>query len=440
MRVSRRSRYDREIFRLALPALGALAIEPLYVLVDTAIVGRLGTDPLAGLAVAAAVLTSAFALCNFLAYGTTAAVARLIGAGDERRAAAQGVDALWLGLAIGSVIALLGLVLAGPIVDVMGASSDVRPYALTYLRISMLGTPAVMLALAGMGYLRGRQDTRTPLYVALGANVANLVIEIVLVYGLDLGIAGSAWGTVIVQVGAAVVFVSFVTRAARAHDAPLTPDAPGIRRAARVGGQLVVRTGALLAGFLTATAVAGRIGDAELAAHQVAFQLWLFLALSLDAIAIAAQAMLGRYLGAGDAATARSASARMVQWGVAAGVVLGTAVIVLRPFLAVAFTDDSTVQELLRDVLWIVALTQPLNAVVFVLDGVLIGAGETRYLALAMLAAFAAYLPAALLVLASGAGLIALWLALTWFMAVRTAGMGARYVTDRWLVTGASRA
>jgi putative MATE family efflux protein len=434
-----RSQFDREILRLAVPALGALAIEPLYVLVDTAIVGRLGTNQLAGLAVAAVVLTAAFGLCNFLAYGTTAAVARLVGAGDRRRAAAQGVDALWLALGIGVGLAVVGIAAAGPIVDAMGASANVRPYGLTYLRISLLGTPAVMLALAGMGYLRGCQDTRTPLGIAVVANVANLLIELLLVYGFGWGVAGSAWSTVCAQSGAAVVFVAIVVRAARDQGAEMRPDVAGIRRAALVGSQLVVRTASLLAGFLTATAIASRIGDDEVAAHQVAFQLWIFLALTLDAIAIAAQALLGRYLGQGDTGEARRVSIRMVEWGLGAGVALALVVALARPLLAVAFTDDAAVQSLLRDVLWIVALTQPLNALVFVLDGVLIGAGETRYLAGAMLAAYLAFLPVGLAVLGLDGGLVALWLALTWFMLVRAAGMGARWRTDRWLVGGAVR-
>ncbi len=430
---------DREILRLGVPALGALAIEPLYVLVDTAIVGRLGTDQLAGVAIAGVVLTAVFALFNFLAYATTGTVARFIGAGQRGDAAAQGVDALWLAAVLGTVLAIVGLVFAEPIVSFMGASESVTPFALTYLRISLLGAPAMLLGLAGIGYLRGCQDTKTPLVVALTANVANLVIEIVLVYGLDLGVAGSAWSTVIAQVGAAIAFVGIVIAAVRRHHVSLRPDAQGIRASARVGGHLVVRTASLLAGFLTATAVAARISDAAVAAHQIAFQIWLFTALTLDAIAIAAQAILAKDLGAGNPVAARTASGRMVQWGLMMGGALALVILVLRPWLSSAFTADPAVQSLVSDVLVIVAVTMPLNAVVFVLDGVLIGAGETRYLAVAMLGAYAVYLPAALIVLTSGAGLVALWLALSWFMVARAIGMGVRYRTDAWLVTGARR-
>jgi len=430
---------DREILRLAVPALGALAAEPLYVLADTAIVGHLGTRPLAGLAVAGTLLTVAFGIFNFLAYATTAAVARRIGAGDRTRAAEQGVDSLWLALGLGLALTVVGLVVAPTVVRAMGASARIRPDALTYLRISLLGAPAVLIALAGTGYLRGCQDTRTPLLIQLAANAGNLALEAVLVFGLRLGIAGSAWGTVVAQFGAASAYLLIVRRAARVEHATLRPDRAGIRAAALVGSNLVVRTGALLVAFLVSTSIASRIGDVQVAAHEIAFQIWNFLALSLDAIAIAGQAIIGRSLGAGDRAGTRAAARRMIEWGVIAGCVLGAAVALASPVLASAFTHDSAVRDEALPILWIVAAMQPMNGVVFVLDGVLIGAGESRYLALAMLAATATFVPAALAVDALGGGLVALWGALTLFMVARLVGMGRRYAGDRWLVTGATR-
>ena len=437
--VARRSPHDRDIWRLAIPAFGALAAEPLYVLGDTAIVGRLGTHQLGGLAVAGIVLTAVFGIFNFLAYSTTAAVARRIGAGDRRRAAEQGVDGLWLAFGLGVALTVVGFVLAPAIVDAMGASGDVRPYSLTYLRISLVGAPFVLLMLAGTGYLRGCQDTRTTLVVAVAANVVNLVLEVVLVYGLDLGIAGSAWGTVVAQVGAAAVYLVIVARAVRAEHASIRPDRAGIRAAAVVGGHLVVRTGALLLSLLVATAVASRIGDAEVAAHQIAFQIWTFLALTLDALAIAGQAIVGRLLGSGDAAEARTAARRMLELGVLGGVVLGLAIAAVSGALPALFTGDGEVRDLARQALWVVALLQPVNALVFVLDGVLIGAGDARYLAVAMAGAAAVFLPAALAVVASGAGLLALWGAMGLWMGARLIGMGRRYVGDAWLITGAVR-
>lgn len=426
---------DRELARLAVPALGALAAEPLYVLVDTAVVGHLGTAPLGGLAVAGTVLTTAFFLCNFLAYGTTGAVARRHGAGDEPGAAAVGVQALWLAGGLGLALAILGLGLGGVAVRALGGDGAIRAPAETYLRISALGAPAVLLTLAGTGWLRGRQDTRTPLVVALGANLVNLVVEVVWIYGLDGGIAASAWSTVLSQYLAAGFFVAAVLRAA----GPARPDARAIRSLLVTGRHLFVRTGSLLASFAVATAVASRIGTAPVAAHQVAFQLWSFLALVLDALAIAAQALVGRMLGAGDVAGARAASDRLLRWGLVFGVVVGLAVAVLRPVLPGLFTDDPAVRSALLGILWFVAAQQPLNAAVFVLDGVLMGAGDLGYLAVAMAAAGLLFVPAALAVLALDLSLPWLWAALTLLMVLRLAGVGVRYRGERWAVVGAER-
>ncbi|MCU1427112.1 MAG: multidrug transporter MatE [Actinomycetia bacterium] len=438
-RLARRDEHDREILALALPAFGALAAEPLYVLVDTAIVGRLGTKPLAGLAVAGIVLTAVFGIFNFLAYGTTGAVARRVGAGDRKGAAEQGIDGMWLAVGLGLALAVLGLVFAPLIVHGMGASAKVRPYALTYLRISLLGSPFVLLALAGAGYQRGTQDTRTTLVIALLSNVANLAIELLFVYGLHLGIAGSAWGTVIAQIGAAAAYTGIIGRAVRALHASIAPDWAGIRAAAVVGSQLVVRTGSLLFALLVTTAIASRIGDTEVAAHQVAYEVWSFLALSLDAIAIAGQALVGRYLGADDAVRTRAAARRMLELGVLAGIVLAIAVVGTRTVLPSLFTGDPAVRHTAGTVLLIVGGLQPLAAAVFVLDGILIGAGDTRYLAIAMAGATAVYLPAAALVLVSHHGLLALWGAIALWMFARFAGMMWRYVGNAWIVTGATR-
>jgi MATE family, multidrug efflux pump len=430
--------HDREILRLAIPAFGALAAEPLYVLADTAIVGHLGTRPLGGLGVAGAILSVAFGIFNFLAYGTTATVARRIGAGDPRAAAEHGVAGVWLALGLGVALAAVGLALSGPIVSAMGASARVAPYARTYLRISLLGAPFVLVALAGTGYLRGLQDTRTPLVIALVANAANLVLELVLVYGAHLGIAGSAWGTVIAQIAAALAYLAIVRRNVRASRASARPDLTQLRAASAVGAYLTVRTGSLLLAFTAATSIASRIGDAQVAAHQIAFQLWLLLALCLDAIAIAGQAIVGRALGAGDADLTRATSRRMLQWGVAVGLGLGLLVAAGDPLLALVFTRDAAVRDQLRPVLLAVALMQPLGGAVFVLDGILIGAGDVRYLALAMAGATLCFVPCAIIVLTTGAGLIALWSALFVFMLARLYGMGRRYDGNAWLVTGAS--
>ncbi|HZJ28252.1 MAG TPA: MATE family efflux transporter [Acidimicrobiia bacterium] len=436
----RRSSHDREIGRLAIPAFGALAAEPLYLLVDTAIVGHLGTRQLGGLAIAGIVLTAVFGLCNFLAYSTTGAVARRIGSGDVRRATAIGVDGMWLAGGLGLALALIGIVAAPAIVDVMGASNSVRPFALSYLRISLIGAPAVLLALAGAGYQRGRQDTKSTLLIALGANLANLGIELVAVYGLGLGIEGSAWSTVVAQYGAAAAYLALVLVSARRTRASLRPDAAGIRSTARIGSQVMVRTAALLIALLTTTALAARVSTNAVAAHQVAFQIWAFLALSLDAIAIAAQAMIGRFLGAEDAEEAHRSARRMIEWSVLVGVALGAALALSRTWLVPLFTDDPQVRELASQLLLIVAAMQPLNAVVFVLDGILLGAGDSAYLAVAMVAALGAFAIAAVVVVVLDGGLFAIWGALCVLMVARLIGMGARFLRGGWQVTGAVRA
>jgi len=432
--------HDREILRLALPALGALAAEPLYVLADTAIVGHLGVRPLAGLAVAGIVLTEAFAVFNFLAYSTTAGVARFVGAGDRRRAAELGVDGLWLALGLGTALAVVGLISSSLVINLMGASARVHPYALTYLRISLLGAPMLLVTLAGTGYLRGLQDTRTTLVVAVAANVANLALEVLFVFGFGWGIAGSAWGTVIAQTGSAVAFAVIVARTARAAGASPWPRRAGVRKVAVVGGPLIVRTASLIIVFVAATNLAARMGDREVAAHEVAFQVFMFLALSLDALAIAGQAMIGRFLGASDARQARAAAQRMLEWGVVVGVGVAVVLAATRPWIAAVFTDVAGVRSLAEDLLLVVALLQPLNAVVFVLDGVLIGAGDQRYLARAMVGAtLLGFVPAAALVSGLDAGVVALWGALACWFVARGIGVGVRYAGNRWQVTGAVR-
>ncbi|CAN5724622.1 MATE family efflux transporter [soil metagenome] len=438
-RILRRGPHDREILRLAVPALGALIAEPLYVLTDTAIVGRLGTPQLGGLAVATTVLLTLYAVFIFLAYGTTGAVGRLLGAGDARGAAHQAVQGLWLAAVIGVTVTVVGLLAAPWLVGALGATGAVRTNALVYLRISLLGVPPLLLILAGTGYLRGLQDTRTPLLVAVGTVVANLLLQVWFIYGLGYGIGASALSTVLAQTVGAIVYVRIVVRGARRHHVDARPDPGAIRALAVVGRDLFVRTLALRAALVLATAVATRIGVADLGAHQIAFEIWSFLALALDAIAIAGQAMIGRLLGAGDRDGARAAGRRMVEWGVMAGVASGAAVLILRPVLPRIFTTDPEVLALTGFVLWFVAVLQPVNAVAFVLDGVLIGAGDQRFLAGAMVFAAAVFAAVAVPVLALDLGIGWLWAALGVLMASRVAVLGARFHGGRWAVVGATR-
>ncbi len=243
-----RSPHDRRIFALAIPALGALAAEPLYVLVDTAIVGHLGTTELAALAIAATVLTTAFTVFNFLTYGTTAHVARLHGAGREKEAALVGSQALWLSLAIGLLLLVAVVPLAPLAVDLMGGEGEVARQATLYLRLAALGAPFFMLSTAGQGYLRGIEDLKTPLKILVAAHAVNVVLELLFVYGFDWGLAGSAWGTVIAQAGMGAAFVVVQRRAGWQR-----PEWAKIRPLMRIGAHIAVRTTALLGSFLIAS-------------------------------------------------------------------------------------------------------------------------------------------------------------------------------------------
>ncbi|WP_392893638.1 MATE family efflux transporter [Streptomyces sp. LN699] len=432
-------RHDREILALAVPAFGALVAEPLFLMADSAIVGHLGTPQLAGLGVAAALLTTAVSVFVFLAYATTAAVARRVGAGDLPAAIRQGMDGIWLALLLGAAVVAVVLPAAPWLVSLLGASDNVAPYAITYLRISALGIPAMLMVLAATGVIRGLQDTRTPLYVAIGGFTLNGVLNVALVYGAGFGIAGSAWGTVIAQCAMAAAYLVVVVRGARRHGASLRPDPAGIRACAQAGVPLLVRTLSLRAVLMIATAVAARLGDADVAAHQILLSLWSLLAFALDAIAIAGQAIIGRYLGAGDTEGAKAVCRRMVQWGIVAGIVLGLLVAVARPVFIPLFTGDTAVESALMPALLVVALSQPVSGIVFVLDGVLMGAGDSRYLAWAMLVTLAVFAPAALLVPALGGGLTALWWAMALMMLVRMVTLQLRARSGRWLVAGATR-
>lgn len=438
-RLPLRHPHDREILRLAVPAFGALLAEPLFLLADSAVVGRLGTAQLGGLGVAGQALAMLVYVFVFLAYGTTAAVARQVGAGDLRAAMRQGIDGMWLAVALGVAVVVVGWPLVPWIVEVFGANATVAPYAETYLRISLLGIPGMLVILAGTGVLRGLQDARTPLYVSIGSFGLNLVLNVVFVLGLDWGIAGSAWGTVIAQNGGAAVYVVAVLRGARLHGAGVRPSREGLRASATAGVHLLIRTLALRLVLLMGTAIAARMGTEETAAYPVSFQVWTLLAFAHDAIAIAGQSITGRYLGAGDVPGARAATRRMVEWGVVGGVVFAALVLVARPWLPALFTSDEGVRHLLLGALVLVAVFQPIAGVVFVLDGVLIGAGDMRYLAVTTALATVVFLPAALVAYELDAGLTGLWLAIGLWMAVRMLTLSLRARGTAWLVTGAVR-
>ena len=428
---------DRELLRLAVPAVGALVAEPLYLLADTAVVGHLGTSPLAGLAVASGVLLFAYGMCIFLAYGTTASVARLTGAGRPEAAAAQAVQGLWLAASLGVTLAVLGAWFGQRLLGLLGAEGPVLDQAGTYLRISLLGAPAMLVMLAGVGYLRGLRDTMRPLWVAVGTAALNLILEVVLIYGFGLGIGASAAATVVAQWIGAGCYLAWIGSEVRCYEVSLGPDWSALRRLALVSTDLMVRNLSLGGTFLVGTSVAARIGAAPVAAHQVAFHLWMTLALTMDGLAIAAQAMVGTALGAGDGDGARRIGRRTIVWSVGVGITLGLALLFARDSVSGLFSNDPAVVGLAGFLLLHVGLMAPLSGVAFALDGILIGAGDQRFMARAMTAS------ALLATAAMAAGRLAdlgigwLWAAIWVFVAGRSVILGARFRGNHWVVLGA---
>ncbi|MBA2445812.1 MAG: MATE family efflux transporter [Nocardioidaceae bacterium] len=430
--------WDRTIARLAIPAFAALISEPLFLLADAAIVGHLGTAQLAALGIAGAAVQTAIGVFVFLAYATTATVARQLGAGDLQRALRGGIDGLWLATLLGVAVGALTVLATPVIVASFSPAPDVRNFAVIYLRIAACGIPALLIMFAAIGVLRGLQDTRTPLVVAVAANILNIVLNVVFVYPFGWGIAGSAIGTLVAQTAGAFALLRVVVKAARGYGASLAPRRTGLGVAWRLGVPLVIRTLTLRAALLLATYVAASISTVAVAAHQVAFTIWGFLAFALDAIAIAGQAIIGRLLGAGDAAGAKAAARRMMSWGLVAGVGLGVSVVLTRPIVVPLFTPDLEVQHMLSSVLLIVAVHQPVAGLVFVLDGVLIGAGDGRYLAWAGVVNLVAFAPMAVAVWWLDGGLAWLWWAFSAFMVMRLATLMLRERSHLWLFVGAT--
>ena len=428
-----RSAHDREIVRLALPALGALAAEPLYILVDTAIVGHLGRPQLAALGAAATVL-SVFALFNFLQYGTTALVARATGAGEPATGSRLGAQALWLSALFGVGLAVVVALFAPSIVALVGVDGQAADYAVTYLRIVVIGLPWAFLALGGQGYLRGISDLRTPLVIVAAGNVLNLVLEVWFVYGLDWGVEGSAAGTAIAQTAMGLGFLVVVLRR-------VTPRLAAFRvalarRLLSLGGYIFLRTAALMSSFILAGAVIARAGDAPLAAYQICFQLWIFLALVLDALAIAGQIIVGRELGAGRQAEAYDNGARLVVLSAALGGIFTVVLLLLGDALPRVFTGDASVLAEVAAAWTIFALMQPLNGAVFALDGILIGAGDGPFIAKSMAVAFLACATVLVVTVVEDWGTRGVWVALVVLLLVRLATMGLRFRRRGWLVTG----
>ena len=432
---------DREILLLAIPSLGALVAEPLFLLTDSAFIARVSTTSLAGLGLASTVLTTIVGLAIFLAYSTTAAVARSFGAGRTREAISRGIDACWLALAVGALSTVLLLVAGRTLLAAFGPSPEVLAEAMIYLRLSALGLPAMLAVQAATGLVRGLQDAKLPLVVAVGGALVNIPLNAVLIFGLDLGIAGSAIGTVISQWGMATVLLGVIVHRARREGIALTPHLTNLVSVGRDAVPMFVRTLGLRVVVIAGTVVATRLGDVQLAAHQLAMTVFTALSLTLDSLAIAGQALTGRHLGASDPDTVHAVTRRLMTWGVGGGAVVSVLLLAASYVVPELFTPDVAVQENLRAALWVLVATQPIAGYVFVLDGVLMGAGDAPYLAKVGILIAVAILPGAVLVAwwapAGPWGLAMLWLACNFlFMVLRAISLGLRVRTDAWMRLG----
>lgn len=423
------NRHDRDIFALAIPALGGLAVDPLVSLVDTAFVGQLGTTQLAALGVNASLFAMTFVVFNFLAYGTTPRVGNAVGSGDVPRAGRIIVQAFTIALAAGAV-ALAGLqIFANPILELMGATGELRQPALDYLRIRAFAGPAVLFITAGRGAFRGFQDTRGPLYIIIVMNLINLVLDPILIFVVGWGLQGAAAATLVAQWTGALIFVALVFGRRREEMGVefVLPRPAEMVPFLKIGWQLLMRTGALVGTMTLATAVAARVSVTAVAAHQVANQLWAFMALIVDALAVAGQALVSKHLGRDEADEARAVANRLLQLGLAVGVGLGLVFWLARPYLPGVFSDDPETLEMVLQIFIFVAVLQPLNGLVFVWDGIFMGTEDFHFLAVAMLLSAGAAAVILLLVVPMGWGLEGVWWGITTLMLVRVATLGWRH-------------
>ncbi|HEV2778192.1 MAG TPA: MATE family efflux transporter [Actinophytocola sp.] len=427
----------RRVLGLALPALAVLAAEPLYVLVDTAVVGHLGAIPLAAVAVGGTVLAQVSSTLTFFSYGTTARTARLHGAGRRTDAVAEGAQATWLAFLAGVLLIIIGQVLAGPVARLLAGQGEVADAAVSWLRIALFGTPFILTTMAGNGWMRGVQDTARPLRYVLAGNGISAALCPVLVYGADFGLAGSAVANVVAQVISAGLFV----RALLVERVPLRPRADLMRAQLGIGRDLMLRSLAFQACNVSATAVAAHTAAATVGAHQIVTQLWVFVALLLDALAIAAQSLIGAALGARDERGARELARRIAGYGLVFGVALSLLFAASTSTLPHAFTSDPSVLAEIPGAWWFFVALQPIGGIVFALDGVLLGAGDAAFMRnVTIVGALLGFLPMVWLSFVFGWGLVGIWSGWAAFLAIRLAWMVARMRSGRWAVVGAIRA
>lgn len=414
-----------------------LAAEPIYLLFDIAIVGRLGALPLAGLAIGGLILATLSSQMTFLSYGTTARSARFFGAGDRPAAVGEGLQATWLALGLGALIVIVVQAAAVPLVSVLAAGGEIADEALPWVRIAIFGVPAILISAAGNGWMRGVQDTMRPLrYVGTGFALSAVLCPL-LVYGWlgmpRLGLEGSAVANLVGQWLAALFFL----RALLVERVSWRIEPAVLREQVVLGRDLLLRTLAFQACFVSAGAVAARFGAAAVAAHQVVLQLWNFLALVLDSLAIAAQSLVGAALGAGQLAHAKSVAWRVTIFSTLASAMLAGVFAIGASVIPSVFTDDRSVLDAIGIPWWFMVAQLPVAGIVFALDGVLLGAGDAKFMRNAtLISALVGFLPLIWLSLGYGWGLLGIWAGLSTFMVLRLVFVGLRAFSGRWLVPG----
>src|SRR5699024_1021971 len=433
----------RQTLSLAVPSFAALLAEPPFLLPDTAMIGLLRAPALAGVGLAAAIVQTVTGLLIFLACSTTPAVARFLGAGQLGNALARGREGIWLGLGLGAVIGVIGWY-AAPLLEHV-ATDDAAPHAIAYMQYSMIGLPAMLAVLAATGVLRGLQDATTPLIVAGVGFGVNIVANYVLIYVLHLGVTGSAIGTSVIQWLMFATYAVILLPRMRHHGVGLRPKTAGLRATAQVGSWLLVRSASLRVAVLATVLTATSLGTEVLAAHQIVFNVYSTMAFALDALAIAAQALIGKELGASNVAAVRALTKMMIRWSVGFGVLTGILLGIGAFWLPHIFTTDPSVVAATTAGLIVLAVSQPLSGYVFVLDGILMGAGDAKYLGLVGIANIIVYLPAlaGLTVLANQTthiGSVAwVWVGFAGvYLAARGLGLWLRIRRDTWIRVGAA--
>lgn len=432
--------FGRALLGLALPVLPVLAAEPIYLLVDGVVVGRVGSTELAALGIGSLLLTLLGTQMNFLSYGTTARSARWFGAGHTDRAVGEGLQASYLAAGVGALVLVVLFPLLGPITRALSSDPVVAAEARRWVLVAGWGIPLILLTAAGNGWLRGVQRTREPLLFVVGGIAVSALLCVLLVPGIGpfpaMGLHGSAVANVVGQSCTALGMLATLVAQVRRHALPARPVPSVIAVQLRLGANLIVRTAAFQVTFFVAAKTAGAAGNATLGAHHLGAQLWNLITLVLDSVAIAAQALVGAALGAGSPERARRLAGLTVRWSLGIGAVLAVLIALAHAPIVAALTSEPDVAERFRIAVFAAAVLCLPASVVFGLDGVLLGAADAAFLRrLTVVTALCCYLPVLLATHLLGWGLAGIWAGLGMFVLGRLVGVALRARSDAWLGT-----